>query len=59
MYQVDPEKTMVHFPADEHTAYTAAAIIMAADAISGGSHAATLFTRPMVRHNAHLRARAF
>ncbi|MFM8625832.1 MAG: prenyltransferase [Actinomycetota bacterium] len=58
VYPVSPDETMVHFPADEHTAYTAAAIIMAADAISGGSHAATLFTRPMVRHNAHLRARA-
>ncbi|MEY3506251.1 MAG: hypothetical protein RI898_1004, partial [Actinomycetota bacterium] len=36
----------------------AAAIILAADAISGGSPASTLFTQPMVRRNAHLKARA-
>jgi hypothetical protein len=44
----------VHFPADERTAYTAAAVIMAADAISGGSPASRLFTVPMARRNAHL-----
>ena len=54
VYPVDPDKTMVHFPADEHSAYTAAAIIMAADAISGGSPASRLFTVPMARRNAHL-----
>jgi hypothetical protein len=54
VYPSDPDKTMVHFPADEYSAYTAAAIIMAADAISGGSPASTLFTRPMPRKNAHL-----
>jgi beta-xylosidase len=36
----------------------AAAIKLAADAISGGSPASTLFTQPMVRRNAHLKARA-
>lgn len=54
VYPTEPDRTMVHFPADEYSAYTAAAIIMAADAISGGSPAATLFTRPMARKNAHL-----
>ena len=44
VYPADPDKTMVHFPADETSAYTAAAVIMAADAISGGSPAASLFT---------------
>ncbi len=58
VYPTDPDKTMVRFPADEYSAYTAAAIIMAADAISGGSPASTLFTRPMPRRNAHLHARA-
>jgi hypothetical protein len=32
-----------HFPAGEHTAYTGAAVILAADAISGASPAAHLF----------------
>jgi hypothetical protein len=54
VYPTDPDKTMVHFPADETSAYTAAAIILAADAISGGSPASTIFTKPIVRHNAHL-----
>ena len=58
VYPTEPDQTMVHFPADEHSAYTAAAIILAADAISGGSHASTLFTKPMPRRNAHLHARA-
>ena len=58
VYPVDPDKTIVHFPADEYSAYTAAAVIMAADAISGGSPASTLFTEPMARRNAHLRARS-
>ena len=58
VYSTDPDKTMVHFPADEYSAYTAAAIILAADAISGGSPASTLFTKPIVRHNAHLSVRA-
>ena len=47
VYPVDPDQTIVHFPADERTAYTAAAVIMAADAISGGSPASRLFTVPM------------
>ena len=54
MYPTDPDKTIVHFPADEYSAYTAAAVIMAADAISAGSPASRLFTVPMVRRNAHL-----
>ena len=33
----------VVFPADEHTSYTAAAVILAADAIAGGSPASDLF----------------
>ena len=32
------------FPADEHTSYTAAAVILAADAIAGASPASALFT---------------
>ena len=58
VYPAEPDKTIVRFPADEYSAYTAAAIILAADAISAGSPASTLFTQPMVRHNAHLKARA-
>lgn len=58
VYPSEPDKTMVHFPADEHSAYTAAAIIMAADAISGGSPASTLFTQPLPRRNAHQHVRA-
>jgi len=58
VYPAEPEKTIVRFPADEYSAYTAAAIILAADAISGGSPASTLFTQPIVRKNAHLKARA-
>jgi hypothetical protein len=58
VYPSDPDKTMVHFPADEYSAYTAAAIIMAADAICGGSPAASLFTKPMARKNAHLQVPA-
>jgi len=57
-YPTDPDKMIVHFPADEYSAYTAAAIILAADAISGGSPASTLFTQPMVRRNAHLKVPA-
>ncbi len=34
----------VRFPFDEHTSYTAAAVILAADAISGASPASALFT---------------
>jgi hypothetical protein len=49
---------MVHFPADEYSAYTAAAIIMAADAISGGSPASSLFTAPLPRRNAYQHVRA-
>ena len=35
---------LVHFPADERSAYTAAAVILAADALDGSSPTATLFT---------------
>ena len=58
VYPAEPEKTIVRFPADEYSAYTAAAIILAADAISGGSPASTLFTQPMVRRSAHPKTRA-
>jgi hypothetical protein len=33
----------VEFPFEEHTSYTAAAVILAADAISGASPASGLF----------------
>lgn len=39
---VHPER--IHFPADERTSYTAAAVILAADALSGASPASTLFS---------------
>ena len=54
VYPTDPDKTIVRFPAEEYSAYTAAAVIMAADAISDGSPASRLFTVPMARRNAHL-----
>ena len=39
----------VRFPFEEHTSYTAAAVILAADAIAGASPAAALFTpRPLL-----------
>jgi hypothetical protein len=34
---------LVHFPADERSTYTAAAVVLAADALSGTSSAAGLF----------------
>lgn len=37
------------FPADEHTSYTAAAVILAADAIAGASPASDLFVPPGIR----------
>jgi hypothetical protein len=37
------------FPAGEHTAYTAAAVLLAADAIAGASPASDLFVHPEVR----------
>ena len=43
---VYPERIV--FPADEHTSYTAAAVILAADAIAGASPASDLFV-PGVR----------
>jgi hypothetical protein len=39
----------VHFPDRERTAYTAAAVLLAADAISGASRASGLFV-PEDRH---------
>ena len=57
VYPSDPDKTMVHFPAEEYSAYTAAAIILAADAICGGSPASTLFTQPIARRNTPLKSR--
>ena len=39
----------VRFPFEEHTSYTAAAVILAADAIAGASPASALFTpRPLL-----------
>jgi hypothetical protein len=38
-----PGRTPVQFPFDEHTSYTAAAVILAADAIAGTSPGAGLF----------------
>jgi Prenyltransferase and squalene oxidase repeat len=39
----------IHFPFEEHTSYTAAAVVLAADAITGASPAAALFTpRPLL-----------
>ena len=38
----------VQFPADERSAYTSAAIILAADAITGASPASALFVEPIV-----------
>ena len=49
VYPALPEKTIVHFPADEYSAYTAAAIILAADAISHGSRASRVFTSSAAR----------
>ena len=41
---VYPAGGAVRFPVDEHTSYTAAAVILAADAITGASPASALFT---------------
>lgn len=49
VYPIDPEKTIVHFPANETSAYTAAAIILAADAIANCSPASRLFTSAVTR----------
>ena len=39
----------VRFPFEEHTSYTAAAVVLAADAIAGASPASALFTpRPLL-----------
>ena len=37
----------MRFPFEEHTSYTAAAVILAADAIAGASPASALFTPPL------------
>jgi MMP endo-(1,4)-3-O-methyl-alpha-D-mannosidase len=44
----DRRRAPVRFPFEEHTAYTAAAVILAADAIAGASPAASLFIPPHV-----------
>jgi hypothetical protein len=44
---VHPERLV--FPADEHSSYTAAAAILAADAIAGATPASDLFVRPAFR----------
>ena len=41
----------VRFPFDEHTSYTAAAVILAADAITGASPAAHVFTAAELFHD--------
>ena len=44
-----PGKVPTRFPFEEHTSYTAAAVILAADAIAGASPASALFTpRPLL-----------
>lgn len=45
---VHPERIV--FPDAEHTSYTAAAVILAADAITGAGRASDLFVPPSVRH---------
>jgi hypothetical protein len=44
---VHPDRIV--FPADEHSSYTAAAVILAADAIAGASPASDLFVTPALR----------
>lgn len=44
---VHPERIV--FPADEHSSYTAAAVILAADAIAGASPASDVFVSPSLR----------
>ncbi|MET0143249.1 MAG: prenyltransferase [Ilumatobacteraceae bacterium] len=45
----DGESEAVRFPFEEHTSYTAAAVVLAADAIAGASPAAALFIpRPIL-----------
>jgi hypothetical protein len=49
VYADDPRVAPTRFPFDEHTSYTAAAVILAADAIAGASPASALFTpRPLL-----------
>jgi hypothetical protein len=54
VYPVEPHKTIVNFPANERSAYTAAAIILAADAIAMPSAASSIFTATVKRKNAHI-----
>lgn len=54
VYPVEPDKTIVNFPANERSAYTAAAIILAADAIAMPSTASSIFTSAVKRKNAHI-----
>lgn len=44
VYSVDPDKEMEHFPANERSSYTSAAIILAADAICATSPTSAVFT---------------
>jgi hypothetical protein len=44
---VHPDRIV--FPADEHSSYTAAAVILAADAITGASPASDLFVPAHIR----------
>ena len=44
---VHPDRVV--FPPDEHSSYTAAAVVLAADAIAGTGPASDLFVRPHLR----------
>ena len=45
----EPGRRPARFPFEEHTSYTAAAVVLAADAIAGASPASALFTpRPLL-----------
>ena len=55
VYPSDPDRRLEHFPAGERSAYTAAAIILAADAIAAPSAASEIFTSDAAR--ARIRSR--
>lgn len=49
VYPTDPDKHLEFFPANERSAYTAAAVILAADAISNLTPASRIFTHDAAR----------
>ena len=55
VYPTDPNRRLEHFPAGERSAYTAAAVILAADAISNPSPASRVFTHDAARATSPLR----